>query len=81
MSLGAWLVSAPQMKSKSSNGLRRQDRSATPNLHDCARGSCSKGAGGALGQSQEPKSNRAGVFFLGRTGGVPRRETEEWDER
>ena len=24
MSLGAWLVSAPQMKSKSSNGLKRQ---------------------------------------------------------
>src|SRR6266550_2698451 len=28
MSLGAWLVSAPRMKSKSSNGLKRQDRSA-----------------------------------------------------
>ena len=44
MSLGAWLVSAPQMKLKSSNGLRRQDRSATPNLHDCVPGLCSAGA-------------------------------------
>ena len=41
MSLGAWLVSAPQMKSKSSNRLRKQDRSATPNLHDYVPGSSS----------------------------------------
>ena len=37
--LRRWLVSAPQMKSKSSNALKRQDRSATTNLHDCAPGS------------------------------------------
>ena len=35
-----------QMKSKSSNGLKKQGRSATPNSHDYAPGWCSNGGRG-----------------------------------